>query len=78
MSKRINSIVVQQDDEDVEDQYAIQIECYGPESCVDLCYYGDSESGLVGFPFSAIDDIVDGLLFIRDTHKPKAARKKAS
>ncbi len=79
MTKRINSIVVQQDDEEAEDQYAIQIECDGPESCVDLSFYGDPDSGVVGFPFSAIDDVIDGLLFIRDAHTPKATRaKKAS
>ena len=79
MTKRINSIVVQQDDEEAEDQYAIKIECGGPESCVDLSYDGDPDAVLVGFPFSAIDDIIDGLLFIRDAHTPKATRaKKAS
>lgn len=71
MGNKIKTIVVFQDDEESEDQYSIEIDCYGVESYVNLSYSNDPNSPGVVFPFSGIDDIIEGLLFIRKAHSGK-------
>lgn len=71
MGNKVKTIIVSQDDEDADDQYYIEIDCEGVNSCVYFRYSHDSGSPGVGFPFSAIDDVIEGLLFIRKAHSGK-------